>query len=59
MKGKEINENAYDTATYLLLASAKDGMIASVLNKKGGEKFIRKDIQHFQKILFPTATETD
>lgn len=34
-------------------------MIASVLNKKSGKKFIRKDIQNLRTKLFPTNTETD
>lgn len=34
-------------------------MIASVLNKKSGKGFIRKNIQNLRTKLFPTNTETD
>lgn len=40
---QNINENDYDWATDLLLSSAKDGMIASVLNKKSEKKVYTKE----------------
>lgn len=58
-KAKIMNENDYETATDLILSSAKDGMVAAVLSKKSGKQFIRKDIQNFRNKLFPSCTEVD
>ncbi|XP_044733980.1 uncharacterized protein LOC123296531 [Chrysoperla carnea] len=58
-KGKIMNENDYETATDLILSSAKDGMVVAVLSKKSGKQFIRKDIQNFRNKLFPSCIEVD
>lgn len=51
-KAKIMNENDYETATDLILSSAKDGMVAAVLSKKKWETVYKKGYTKFSKQTF-------